>query len=98
MAGEICDGKCLAGAMHPGRGIAHKACANLCLIGDIPPVFVSTRPIEGSEFLMIAGPDGGPMPKAMLDLVASYIEVEADIERRGDLLVMKIDPASVKVL
>ncbi|MGY9054253.1 MAG: hypothetical protein ACKVGZ_01365 [Alphaproteobacteria bacterium] len=47
---------------------------------------------------MIAGPDGGPMPKAMLDLVASYIEVEADIERRGDLLVMKIDPASVKVL
>lgn len=98
LAGEICDGKCLAGAMRPGRGIAHKACANLCLIGDIPPVFVSTQPVEGSEYLLVGGPDGGPMPKELLDLVASYIEVEADIERRGDLLIMKIDPATVRVL
>ncbi|MGI9422801.1 MAG: hypothetical protein ACR2PA_06380, partial [Hyphomicrobiaceae bacterium] len=33
LKGEICDGKCLAGAMRPGRGLAHRACANLCLIG-----------------------------------------------------------------
>ncbi len=98
LAGEICDGKCLAGAMRPGRGLAHKACANLCLIGDIPPVFVSTQPVEGSEYLLVGGPDGGPMPKEMLDLVAAYIEVEADIERRGDLLIMKIDPATVRKL
>lgn len=98
LAGEICDGKCLAGAMRPGRGLAHKACANLCLIGDIPPVFVSTQPVEGSEYLLVAGPDGGPMPKELLDLVASYIEVEADIERRGDLLIMKVDPKTVRVL
>lgn len=29
LKGEICDGKCLAGAMRPGRGLSHKACANL---------------------------------------------------------------------
>ena len=98
LAGEICDGKCLAGAMRPGRGIAHKACANLCLIGDIPPVFVSTQPVEGAEYLLVAGPDGKQMPREWLDLVASYIMVEADIERRGDLLVMKIDPASIRKL
>ena len=98
LAGEICDGKCLAGAMRPGRGIAHKACANLCLVGDIPPVFVSSQPIEGSEYLLIGGPDGGPMPRELLDLTASIIEVEADIERRGDLLIMKIDPATVRVM
>lgn len=98
LAGEICDGKCLAGAMRPGKGIAHKACANLCLIGDIPPVFVSTQPVAGAEYLLVAGPDGKQMPREWLDLVASYIEVEADIERRGDLLIMKIDPATMKVL
>ncbi len=98
LAGEICDGKCLAGAMRPGRGIAHKACANLCLIGDIPPVFVSTQPVAGAEYLLVAGPDGEQMPQEWLDLVASYIEVEADIERRGDLLVMKIDPATIRGL
>ena len=98
LAGEICDGKCLAGAMRPGRGLAHKACANLCLIGDIPPVFVSSQPVAGSEYLLVAGPDGGPMPTELLDLTALYIEVEADIERRGDLLIMKVDPASIRKL
>ncbi|MEM8629660.1 MAG: hypothetical protein AAGF74_00355 [Pseudomonadota bacterium] len=40
LAGEICDGKCYAGAMRPGDGLAHKACANLCIIGGVPAVFV----------------------------------------------------------
>jgi hypothetical protein len=47
---------------------------------------------------MVAGPDGGPMPRELLDLTASFIEVEADIERSGDLLIMRIDPATVRVL
>ena len=33
ITGEICDGKCYAGAMRPGAGIAHRACANLCVTG-----------------------------------------------------------------
>lgn len=98
LAGEICDGKCLAGAMRPGTGLAHKACANLCLSGGVPPVFVSSQPIEGSEFLLIAGPDGGPLPAAFYDYVGLYIGVEADIERRGDLLVMAIDPTTIEKL
>ena len=98
LAGEICDGKCLAGAMRPGRGLAHKACANLCIIGGVPPVFVSSQPVEGSQFLLIAGPDGGPLPDAAYDRVGQYIAVEGDIERRGDLLVFSIDPASMEVL
>ena len=98
VAGEICDGKCLAGAMRPGRGLAHKACANLCLIGGIPPVFVSTQPIEGSEFLLIVGPDGTEMPQAAYDRVAQFISVEADVTRHGDLLVMAIDADTMEVL
>jgi hypothetical protein len=91
LAGEICDGKCLAGAMRPGRGLAHKACANLCLVGDIPPVFVSSQPIEGSEFLMVAGADGTPLPERAYDMIGQYVELEGEIERLGDLLILRMD-------
>lgn len=98
LQGEICDGKCLAGAMNPGRGLAHKACANLCLLADIPPVFVSTQPVDGQEFLLVAGPDGGPFPREMYKYVGQFLELETDIERRGDLLVLRIDPTKIKAI
>lgn len=97
IAGEICDGKCLAGAMRPGRGIAHRACANLCLIGGVPPVFVSAAPVAGHSFFLVAGPDGGPMPDALLDHVGAYVLLEGDIEMAGDLPILRIDPATVEL-
>ncbi len=98
LAGEICDGKCLAGAMRPGRGLAHKACANLCVIGGVPPVFVSTQPVEGSEYLMMVGPDGGALPQAVLDHMAAFVRIEGEVTRVGDLLVLTVDPDSIEVL
>lgn len=98
LAGEICDGKCLAGAMRPGRGLSHKACANLCLVGGVPPVFVTSAPLEGSEFLLIGGADGGPMSEVLLEQVATYVEIEGEVERRGTLLVLKADHETLKVL
>lgn len=97
IAGEICDGKCLAGAMRPGRGIAHRACANLCLIGGVPPVFVAARPVAGHEFFLVAGPDGGPMPDALLAHVGAYVLLEGEIEMAGDLPVLRVDPASLEL-
>jgi len=64
----------------------------------VPPVFVSSQPVEGSEFLLIAGPDGGPLPKKVYDQVGLFISVEGVIERRGDLLVFRIDPDSIAAL
>lgn len=98
LAGEICDGKCLYGAMRPGRGLAHKACANLCLTGDIPPVFVSSQPVKGHAFMMVVGPEGTLLPQEAYDYVGQYISVEAELERRGDILIMEIDPATLEVL
>lgn len=98
IAGEICDGKCYAGAMRPGAGIAHRACASLCLIGDIPPVFVSVQPAAGANFFLLAGPDGGPMPPALRRLVGLRIRLDGALERRGDLIVLRADPASAEVL
>ena len=98
IAGEICDGKCLAGAMRPGRGLAHKACANLCLVGDIPPVFATTGPVDGERYMLLAGPDGGPMPAEMYDFTAVLIDAEGEVYRRGDLLIFRVDPTTMRVL
>ncbi|MEM1267644.1 MAG: hypothetical protein AAGI50_16685 [Pseudomonadota bacterium] len=96
--GEICDGKCYAGAMHPGTGLAHRACANLCLLGGVPPVFVSAAPVAGEDFLLIADADGGPVTDLVLDHVAVYVSVEGRIERRGGLLVFLLDTDTLKAL
>ncbi|MDR3471174.1 MAG: hypothetical protein P4M09_05745 [Devosia sp.] len=98
LVGEICDGKCWIGAMRPGSGIAHRACASLCLIGGLPPVLVTVAPVAGSSFLLLAGPDGGPMPEALRRLVGLRIRLDGTIERRGDVLVLCADPASARVL
>lgn len=98
LTGELCDGKCYAGAMRPGQGLAHKACANLCLIGGVPPVFVSTAPVEGHQFMMVADQNGMALSAEWLHRVAVLIEVEGAIEERGDLLIFKMDAASLKDL
>lgn len=97
LTGEICDGKCYAGAMRPGTGLAHKACANLCLTGGIPPVFVSTGPVDGQTFFLLGDKDGQPLTDRILDLTALLVEAEGHVERRGDLLVFKMDLETVKV-
>jgi hypothetical protein len=97
LTGEICDGKCLAGAMRPGRGLAHKACANLCLLGDVPPIFVSTQPVLGEEYLLIAGPGGTRLPRAAYDYIAQFITAEGEITRHGDLLVWEIETDTIEL-
>jgi hypothetical protein len=89
--GEICDGKCNAGVMRPGKGIAHRACASLCVAGGVPAVFVSTAPLDGATFLLLADANGGPPPSSMLDLIALPVTLEGDVERRDDLLVFRVD-------
>jgi len=96
LAGEICDGKCTAGAMRPGRGIGHKACANLCILNGLPPVFVSTQPVDGADFMLIAGEGDDPMPAALYDWVAEYVTLEGDITRHGNLLVLTVDTSTIE--
>ncbi len=98
LTGEICDGKCVVGAMRPGQGLAHRACANLCLIGGAPPIFVATKPVDGTTFFLMGDSDGQPLPPRFLKHVAKLISLEGEIERRGRLLVFKVDLASLEVL
>lgn len=77
--------------MKPGTGLAHKACANLCLNGGVPPVFVSTSPVQGHIFFLVASHDGGQMPAALLDKTSVPVVLEGTVERRDDLLIFKVD-------
>jgi hypothetical protein len=79
--------------MRPGAGIAHRACAGLCLSGGLPPVLVTTGAVVGTSFLLLAGPDGGPLPAPLARLAGLRIRLEGSIERRADLLVLRADPA-----
>jgi hypothetical protein len=97
ISGEICDGKCNAGIMRPGAGIAHKACATLCVSGGVPPVFVTTSPVEGAGFMLLADGEGAAAPARMLDFMAIPVTLEGVVERRGDLAVFRVDWSSARV-
>lgn len=98
LTGEICDGKCVSGAMRPGRGIAHKACANLCILGGVPPVFVANGTVVGKSFFLMADDTGQPLAERLGDLTAVPVEIEARVQRRGDLLIVLINPMAIKRL
>ena len=58
LAGEIIDPKCYFGAMKPGEGKIHKACATLCLRGGIPPMFMTTDEQGRHVYYLLTKPDG----------------------------------------
>ena len=100
LIGEICDSKCHLGAMRPGDGLAHKACANLCITSGAPPIFVTEEEgaVAGETFLLMADQDGGPLPDRFRDYVAVLVQLEGEVERLDDLLVFKVDIDAAKVL
>jgi hypothetical protein len=67
--GEIVDTKCFLGAMKPGSGVAHAACARLCVAGGIPPVLIVRGGPDAPELgmgsrgesLVLIGADGAQL-------------------------------------
>jgi len=94
LTGEICDGKCVLGVMRPGSGLSHKACANVCVAGGVPPVLVTTAPVAGTQFLLIGDPAGHPLPDALRDHMAIPQRMDGVLERVADLLVFRTDLAA----
>ncbi len=91
VVGEIVDGKCYLGAMKPGEGKAHKACAVLCIAGGLPPMVV-TRGASGTPTFHLLLVDGrAELPFGLLDLVAEPVRIEGRLGRLGDLSVLSCD-------
>lgn len=73
LRGEVVDSKCYLGAMKPGTGRGHKACATLCIVGGIPPVLVSRGWGGRVVFHLLTDNEGGALRGADLDRLKPLI-------------------------
>jgi hypothetical protein len=98
LRGEIIDPKCYLGAMKPGEGKTHKACATLCISGGIPPMFVVRSPGQPNEYYLLTTPDGRAINNDVLPFVGDPVEIAGEVMRQGDLLVFQISSADIRRL
>ena len=96
LTGEIVDSKCYFGVMNPGEGRLHRACAELCLRGGVPAVFVARDRTGAAAYLIITGADGEPINAALLRWVGEAVEATGEVVREGRWLAWRIDPATLR--
>ncbi|MBA4339847.1 MAG: hypothetical protein C0421_13515 [Hyphomonas sp.] len=80
LTGEILDAKCWFGAMRPGHGKTHKACAALCARGGLPLAFAETgRCAEGKAALLFLNARGNAFGPEIIPLVADPVMIRGRI-------------------
>ncbi len=94
VVGEIVDSKCFLGVMNPGQLAPHRACAIRCISGGIPPVLVVRQKNGPVTYLLLVSAEGKPVNKDVLDIVAEPVEITGQVERQGDVLILRADPAT----
>jgi len=95
--GEILDAKCWFGAMRPGFGKTHKACAALCARGGLPLAFCADG-CNGAEAPLFLDENGGPHPRAILPYVADPVFVSGRRAQVGDVTQFRASLASIRRL
>lgn len=98
LRGEIVDSKCYGGAMKPGDGPAHKACATLCVRGGIPPVLIVQGESGRPQHYLLCSPDGSAMDPAIEPMIGEPVEVSGLESVRGSLRLLSVTPADVRRL
>jgi hypothetical protein len=100
LSGEIIDPKCYLGAMKPGDGKTHKACAALCLRGGIPPMF-HTIAADGREMLyLLGGSDLTPVDAetraSLIAHVGEPVTIDGVAVNVGNLPILEIQHDGIK--
>jgi hypothetical protein len=88
MRGEIVDAKCFLGVMKPGREKPHRACAQRCISGGVPPVLAVRTNAGEQAYLLMVDESGHPINQRILRWVAQPVEVSGRVERHGDRLLL----------
>lgn len=91
LVGEIVDSKCYHGAMKPGDGKTHKACATLCISNGIPAMFIDET---GRAYLFSTG--GTLLDDDSLSKVGERVEVTGEVTPLGQAQVLRADPRHVR--
>lgn len=90
LKGEIVDSKCFLGVMKPGDGPVHKACAEMCLLGKLPPMLaVEDESGQQYGYLLVAA-DGGSASLKLAGSIAEGVEISGQLYRHGDLLYLQM--------
>lgn len=95
--GEIVDGKCYLGAMKPGDGLTHKACATLCIRGGLPPMFVMQTP-EGPELRLLIVDGRAALPEDLLPLVAEPVRIEGELIEIAGLPAVRVSAGDISLI
>jgi hypothetical protein len=96
LRGEIVDTKCFFGVMNPGNGKVHRDCAARCIAGGIPPGFLVRDSGGNLRTILLAGPDGGPLHREVLDYVAEPVTISGAMVDEGGRLVLRADPRQLR--
>lgn len=95
LVGEIVDGKCYLGAMKPGDGMGHQACAVLCVKGGLPPMFVADTP-EGDHIYYLLLIDGSTRySDDIYAMLGRPVQIEADITNIHGIPVLLANASSI---
>jgi len=49
-------------------------------------------------YLLLVSVEGKPVNKQVLDMVAEPLEITGEVERQGELLILRADPATYRKL
>jgi len=96
--GEIVDSKCFLGVMNPGQLAPHRACAIRCISGGCPPVLLVRQKSGPPIYLLLVSAAGKAVNKEVLDLVAEPVEITGEVDRQGELLILRADPNTYRKL
>ena len=98
LTGEIVDSKCFLGVMNPGQLTPHRACAIRCISGGVPPVLLVRQKDGPAIYLLLVSAEGKPVNKQVLEMVAEPVEIAGEVERQGELLILRADPPTYRKL
>jgi hypothetical protein len=97
LRGEIVDSKCYLGRMRPGAGRPHRACAQSCVGGGVPPLFLSHEGGAERHFVLESG-DGGSVRLELLPFLTEPIALEGEVTRVEDLFVVRTAASRIQRL
>jgi hypothetical protein len=98
ITGEIVDEKCWLGRMRPGAGRTHRACAQLCVAGGIPPVIVGTDESGVAYAAVVVGDHREAITETILPYLAEPVAVRGELVRDGDLDYLLVAPGGIERL
>ncbi|MEM1260977.1 MAG: hypothetical protein AAGH76_01140 [Pseudomonadota bacterium] len=98
LSGEIVDSKCFLGVMKPGDGLVHRACAELCIRGGLPPMLVAASPDgERAGYLLIA-PDGSSAKALVAGSVGIPVTITGTVSEVGALRYLTMADTTIEAL